>query len=74
MHIQLEKNVNSVREIGPLKEFLFGVSGNCSVYLHLDISDKQYIVKANAQLSTPNDKEFLQRIKDIPLVKDAWLA
>ena len=74
IHIQLEKNINSIREILPLKEFLFGATGNCSVYLHLDINNKQYIVKANAQLSAPADKEFLQRIKDVPLVSDAWLS
>ncbi|MCR5724283.1 MAG: DNA polymerase III subunit alpha [Treponema sp.] len=72
VHIQLESGLHDEQEIFNLKEFLFGASGNCSVFLHIDTETDSYTVKANAQLSAPGTKEFLAELKIIPFVQDAW--
>ena len=72
VHIQLEANFSDERQIFNLKEFLFGTSGTCSVYFHVDTGSDIYIVKASSQLTAPSTKEFIDELKSIPLVKDVW--
>lgn len=72
MHIQLAQGFNSIKEIAPLRDFLFGENGNCHVFFHLDIAGKTYIVKANAQLTVPNSNELAEQLKEYPKVKDVW--
>ncbi len=72
VHIQLEGNFTDERQIFSLKEFLFGNSGNCSVYFHVDTGTDMYIVKASAQLTAPSTKEFVNELKGISFVKDVW--
>lgn len=74
VHIQLDKGFTSDKQIFALKDFLFGSSGNCSVYFHIDTEQGPYTVKANAQLSAPSTKEFIQSLETIPFVKDVWTA
>ncbi len=74
IHIQLENGITSERQIFDLKEFLFGVSGTCSIYLHVDTSENSYIIKTTSQLSAPATKEFLEELKTIRSVKDVWTA
>ncbi len=72
IHIQLESNFNDERQIFNLKEFLFGNSGNCSVYFHVSTLTDNYIIKASAQLTAPSSKEFVEELKGISFVKDVW--
>ncbi|MBR4321061.1 OB-fold nucleic acid binding domain-containing protein, partial [Treponema sp.] len=72
IHIQLDGNFSDERQIFSLKEYLFGVSGTCSVYFHIDTPTDTYIVKAANQLQAPATKEVLEDLKGIPLVKDVW--
>ena len=74
VHIQLENQLRNELEIQELKNFLFGTSGNCLVYFHIDTAGGSFTVKANAQMTVPGDGEFLQKLKDIPFVKDVWTA
>ena len=62
----MKKNLNSLRD------FLFGETGNCCVYLHIDLNNQTFVVKANSQLQVPSTEEFLTSLKDVPYVADAW--
>lgn len=74
VHIQIDGGIfREERQVFNLKEFLFGASGNCSVYFHIDTESDSYIVKASNQLTAPSSKEFVEDLKAIPLVKDVWL-
>ena len=74
LHIKINsKNYSGPQELTQLKDFLFGVQGNCSVYFHVDVDNTSYIVKANPQMSAPSSPDFLQKVKDIGLVEDAWV-
>jgi DNA polymerase-3 subunit alpha len=72
VHIQMQSGFSSVKEINSLKDFLFGGQGNCYVYFHIDVDGVSYIVKANSQMTAPSSKDFLQAVRDLPLVQDVW--
>lgn len=72
LHIQIENTLKNEFEIQKLKDFLFGASGNCFVYFHIETEDKLYTIKANSQLTSPYDSEFLNALRDIPFVKEVW--
>lgn len=72
VHIQLDDEFYEERQIFSLKEFLFGNTGNCSVYFHMNAGENSYTIKANTQLSAPGTKEFIESVKNQPFVKDAW--
>ena len=72
VHISLENNFNSERDIAKMKDFLFGTTGNCSVYFHVDTLNGAYIVKANSSLTCPATPEVLTKIKDLDFVKEVW--
>ena len=73
VHIQLEDGFIDEKQIFNLKEYLFGNSGNCSVYFHIDTEKDTYIVKASGQLTAPSTKEFIDSLKAIPFVRDVWM-
>ena len=72
VHIQMENGFKNVKEINSLKDFLFGAQGNCYVYFHIDVDGKSYIIKGNSQMTAPSDHDFVQSVKDMPLVQDVW--
>ena len=72
VHIQLKSGFKEMREINDLKDYLFGVQGNCFVYLHIEVEGTMYIVKANTQMTAPSTPEFIQTVKDMPMVQDVW--
>ena len=74
IHVQLENQLKNELEIQKLKDFLFGTSGNCSVYFHIDTNSGSYTIKANTQMTAPCDPDFIQKLKDVPFVKDVWTA
>ena len=73
IHIQLDDGFKEEQQIFSLKEFLFGNSGSCSVYFHINAGESSYTIKANTQLSAPGTNEFLEKVKSMSFVKDAWL-
>lgn len=74
VHIQMDEGINNEQQIFSLKEFLFGNSGTCAVYFHLNAGTNSYTIKANTQLSAPGTKEFLALVKEQPFVRDAWVC
>ena len=72
VHIQMDRNFSSEKEIMEIKDFLFGAQGNCFVYFHIDVDGKSYTVKANTQMTVPSDPETVQTLKDMPMIHDVW--
>ncbi len=72
IHVQLEPNLKNDNVFFYLKEFLFGNSGKCEIFFHIDDGGKTYIVRAGAQITAPANKEFLEKLKSVPLVRDVW--
>lgn len=71
-HILLNDQYTGPKDLVEIKEILFGSSGNCSVYLHIDINKTRYIIKANAQLRVPSTGPLPEKIKDLAIVDDVW--
>ena len=74
VHIAVEDGFADAAEINPLKDFLFGKSGQCFVYFHIDTGKGPYIVKANSQLTVSSDSALIAELKELPFVKDVWTA
>ena len=74
VHIAVEDGFSNAAEINPLKDFLFGKSGQCFVYFHIDTGKGPYIVKANSQLTVSSDSALIAELKELPFVKDVWTA
>ncbi|MCI1209335.1 MAG: DNA polymerase III subunit alpha [Treponema sp.] len=74
IHIQLDNNFQTERDVGKLKDFLFGTSGNCFVYFHIDTPEGPYIIKANTQMTAPSNKDFIKDLENQPLVQEVWTA
>jgi len=71
VHIKLEK-FNSPEQIYPLRDFLFGISGNSSVYFHIESNTDSVIVKANSQMTIPATETTLKEIELQPFVASVW--
>ena len=74
VHIQLNFQDFSQEKIEHIRDFLFGATGNCSVYFHIDTENGPYIIRANPQLSVPSTPGFIQELKDQNGIADVWLA
>ena len=71
-HILLNDQFNSSKDLSEIKNILFGSGGNCSVYLHIDINSKRYIVRTNSQLRVSSSQASANRLKDLAIVDDVW--
>ena len=74
VHIEIENTFSTSTEIVKMKDFLFGKTGSCFVYFHIDTRNGPYIIKANSQLAIPSDAETIMELKELPFVKDVWTA
>ncbi|MCR5289461.1 MAG: DNA polymerase III subunit alpha [Treponema sp.] len=74
LHIALDASIQNETQISPLRDFLFGTTGSCYVYFHIDTNMGPYIVQANPQLTAPSSKEFIQQLQDKPGVLEVWTA
>ncbi len=72
IHIQLEYSAKDEQPFFELKEFLFGNSGNCSIYFHIDTGTDSYIIKAGSQMTAPSSEEFLNSLKALRAVREVW--
>ncbi len=72
VHIKMREDFSSMKEISPLRDFLFGANGNCVVYFHISVNGAPFTVKANQQMQVPSNSDFIQSLKDQNLVEDVW--
>ena len=72
VHIQVADNVANDKMLFDLKEFFFGSSGPCSLFIHVNSEGKSYMIKASEKITAQAGKEYLERLRDNPLVKNVW--
>ncbi|MDR1785692.1 MAG: DNA polymerase III subunit alpha [Spirochaetaceae bacterium] len=74
LHITVNGYFSGETQVGPLRDLLFGASGNGAVHLHVDAGDKKYVVHANRSVSVPVNEDFVRRLEELPIVENAWIA
>ncbi|MBQ3669939.1 MAG: DNA polymerase III subunit alpha, partial [Treponema sp.] len=74
IHIQLESGFKTEDDVSRLREFLLKGEGRCSLFLHVDTERESYIIRANQQLTANPTKDFLDDVKSLPFIKDAWAS
>ena len=72
VHIRIDPNTADETKLSPLRDFLFESSGGCSVYLHLDMPAKPYIIKAATQIQVSSGDDFMEQVMEMPGVVQAW--
>ncbi len=72
IHIQLDPVFTEKKTLEPLRDYLFEASGSCSVFFHIDIQEKPFIIKAASQISVTADEGVLSDLKNQPCVLSVW--
>ncbi|MGP1587106.1 MAG: DNA polymerase III subunit alpha [Treponemataceae bacterium] len=72
VHLKLFENAISRSKIEELRDLLVAHNGNCSVYLHVDSDNKNYVIQASSSLLVSSDEEFLQELKKQPILEKVW--
>jgi len=72
MHIRLDPSIAGQDRLNPLRDYLFESAGNCSVYLHVRASNRNYTVKAANQIQVAAEDDVIQRLLDLPGVTQVW--
>ena len=73
VHIELDENTASEKELVRLKDFLYERSGSCDVYIHAKAKGCDYIVKASPQLKVPSTSDFVEELKMQAGSAQIWL-
>ena len=73
VHIELDPNITSKKELTGLKDFLYERTGNCDVYIHAKDEDTAYILKTSPQIRIPSTPEFIEELKMQFGVEQIWL-
>ncbi|WP_041610622.1 DNA polymerase III subunit alpha [Treponema brennaborense] len=72
LHVKLSSFFTKEQQLYPLRDFLFGTTGTCCVYFHMETDNKDYIVKSNAQMTVPGTDSFISELESQPLVDSVW--
>ena len=72
IHVKINPSAYNEREMMKFRDFIFGASGNCSLYLHMDTMNKCYTVKAGSSMTVSADEDFLSELKEQPEVMEIW--
>jgi len=72
IHIKLNPMLLTEKKVMELKDFLFFNQGNCSVYLHIGLGQKNYTIQTGQLFTIPSHDEFIQTINDMPFVESVW--
>ncbi len=74
VHILLKNGFCAEKDMMKFREFLFGYTGNCLVYFHLDNGGNRYIIKAGNLTKVPATDDFLDDVRMQYQVRDVWTA
>jgi len=72
VHIELDPLIENDLQFRPLKDFLFGLEGNCGVFIHATVDNAQYQIKGSSQLKIPSTDDFLEQLAQQPGVLQVW--
>jgi len=72
IHLKMDAAITSVQNLMPLRDFLFDNMGSCSVYFHLSVDNKPYVVKGGEQLKVAYSSDLLKKLSDMPSVNEVW--
>ena len=72
VHIELDPAIHEEAQLSELRDFLFESNGSCSVYLHMNVLNKNYTIKAAAQIQVSSGDTFMEHVVEMPGVVQAW--
>jgi DNA polymerase-3 subunit alpha len=72
VHVRLDPAFHEENQFLTLRDFLFESSGTCSVYLHVQASNRPYVIKAASQIQASSSEDFLSDLGSMPGVLQVW--
>jgi len=74
IHIKIIKQVCTTENLNRLRDHCLDNTGNCRVFLHItnESDEEETIVKASGQLNVEFSDNFIDIVKENPMVTDVW--
>ena len=74
IHIKLSKQMCNEEFVSKLRDVCLDHSGKCGIYLHIadELNEAETIVKASGQIGVAFSDDFIDIVKEIPMVQDVW--
>ncbi len=74
IHIKIIKQVCTTENLNRLRDHCLDNTGNCIVFLHItnESDEEEAIVKASGQLNVEFSDNFIDIVKENPMVTDVW--
>ena len=74
VHVQLEPGFKAEGDVSRLREFFLKGGGRCSLFFHVDTERESFVIRASQQLTADSTNDFLDDVRSLPFVKDAWAS
>jgi DNA polymerase-3 subunit alpha len=73
MHIRLDRNTAEQEEtLFPLRDYLYGTSGPCAVFIHVPITDDELVIRAASQIGVSADAACIDALALCAGVAEVW--
>ncbi|MCX7656138.1 MAG: DNA polymerase III subunit alpha [Treponemataceae bacterium] len=73
VHIRLRRQaLRAENQLYPLRDELFGLSGNCTLYIHVPLTEGEAVIKAASQISLSADPAVLEHLHHFEAVSEVW--
>jgi DNA polymerase-3 subunit alpha len=75
VHIQLHEAAAEQEEtLFPLRDYLYGASGPCQVYIHLNLSEGERVIRTTTQMGAAATAESIDALTHCAGVAKVWCA
>lgn len=72
IHIKINRTFTREPQLYPLRDFLFGNSGNSCVYFHIETPQGNVTIRAHSQMKVPCSDSFMEELENQPMVESVW--
>jgi DNA polymerase-3 subunit alpha len=73
LHIRLEQAAAERREnLFPLRDYLYGATGPCSVFIHVPVTEDELVIRAASQIGASADPSSIEALALCAGVAEVW--
>ncbi|MDR3123424.1 MAG: DNA polymerase III subunit alpha, partial [Treponema sp.] len=73
LHIRLDRTAAEREEnLFPLRDYLYGASGPCPVFIHVPITEDELVIRAASQIGAPADPSSIEALALCAGVAEVW--
>jgi DNA polymerase-3 subunit alpha len=73
LHIRLDRTAAEREEnLFPLRDYLYGASGPCPVFIHVPLTEDELVIRAASQIGAPADASCIEALALCAGVAEVW--